>query len=310
MYKICLLGLLVVICGLVYAGPVKAEELRSSTSDKITVLPAKFELWAKKGESLTQSLKIINDDDHDYIYAMSIDPISTTGENGEVQIGSSNPNLPNLLSSWVNTDQTSGILEAKKTKIINFKISIPQDAEIGGKYASIVISMDRVLRDVGEPSAVAKVVSLLMISVAGDFDDNAQVLSFSANKRIDGSYSFPLRVRNQGINHIKPQGTIVISNFLGRQIAEVDLDAENILPGSNRQIVSRWNPDKSLFGVYTATLVANYGQSNRKTLSAIARFSEFPFWQSLMLLVVLTALVFAVIWATKMILPKINKKNS
>ncbi len=258
---------------LFYGAPVWSSDNQSS-SQGVTVLPAKFELYATRGEALNQSLKIVNDDDHDYLYAISLDNISITGENGEVLIGGASPNLSNLLSSWVEFDQPSGVLEAKKTKIINFSIDIPKETEFGGKYASIVISMDKIIREAGEKSGTAKIVSLILVSIAGGYEDNAKILSFDL-ERNGKNYNLLTRIRNQGISHVKPSGNIIISDIFGRTVAKIPFSGDNVLPGSTRKTTTSWQPETNLFGYYTATLTAKYGQTNNSDLSSSFSFYDF-----------------------------------
>lgn len=274
--------------------PVKAC-IDVNTSQGITVLPAKFELASTAGASIKQSIKITNDDEHDYIYAISLDNIDSTGENGEVVIGSSNPNIPNLLSSWIKFDQTNGKIGAKETKIINYTINIPDGAERGGKYASVVISADRAIRNTNEPSATARVVSLVMLTIAGDFQDILKVSNFDLFKDNE-ELTFELKVRNNGINHTKPKGTIVITDIFGRKVDEVSLNGENVLPSATRRMSTIWSPPKNLFGVYTATLAADYGQQLDSSFTAVTRFYFFPIKYTIpmaILIIITTIFIFA-----------------
>ncbi len=255
--------------------PKAHAEADVNSSRGLTVLPAKFELTSTAGETIKQSIKITNDDEYDYIFAISLDNIDSTGENGEVVVGSSNPNIPNLLSSWIKFDKVNGKIGSKETIIINYNINIPDGAERGGKYASIVISADKVVRNANEPSATARVVSLAMLTIAGDFKDILKVTSFNLS-RDENDYSFELKVRNNGINHTKPKGTIVITDLFGRKIDEVALTGENVLPSTVRRMSTIWSPPDNLFGIYTATLAADYGQRLDSSFTAVTRFYFFP----------------------------------
>lgn len=269
----------------------RAEEIKSSVNH-VTVLPAKFDLSSTHGKTISQSLKIVNDSPDDYLYALSIDNISVTGENGEVGLGDSTSNLSNLFASWIETDQPSGKLEAKSTKIINFKISVPEITDPGGKYASIVISLDKMLRKEGESSAVAKVVSLVMLTVAGDYEDKANLISFDAFSKKDGSIEFISKIRNQGIAHVRPAGSIIVSNIFGQKISQINFSGDNILPGSTRRTVTEWRPDKTLFGIYHATLIANYGQKNDQVISGVVRFNQFPYWPTMSIVAIIVLIIF------------------
>lgn len=292
MKKLIVFFILILICvGLSSPKAIASEEIQSSVNN-VTVLPAKFDLSATHGQTIKQSLRIVNDSDDEYIYALSLDNISVMGENGEVGLGDGTYKLSNLFASWIETDEPSGKLQPKNTKTINFNIKIPEITEPGGKYASMIISLDKVLRNPGESSGIAKVVSLIMLTVAGDYKDNAQLVSFKTAEKSNGKYVFESRVRNQGIAHIKPVGRILITNIFGQKIDEISLNGENVLPGSTRRTLTEWDPPKRLFGIYHATLVAHYGQSGNQAITGVIRIMSFPFWQTLFALLALAVIVY------------------
>ncbi len=287
---------------------VRAQSESENPNSTITVTPAKFDLSGAKGETIKQSLKISNNGVEDYIFAISIDNISATGENGEVIIGSSNPNLSNLLSSWVKFDQTSGTINGGQTKVINFEIIIPEDTEIGGKYASIVISMDKSHREPGSSQGVAKIVSLILLTISGGFEDNAKIQEFSFTKEAD-YYDFFIRFRNLSVNHIKPSGSIVISNFFGKKVAELSLNGDNVLPGTTRKISSKWVPNKYLFGYYTAAVVANYGTNQSKTATSSFVFYSFPIIGVISFIVLLVVIIVLLFTFKRKISSKIKRSR-
>lgn len=286
---ICIISTIFIVIGFFAPSITLADTESTNPDSKITVTPAKFDLSGAKGETLRQSIKISNNGDEDYIFAISMDNISATGENGEVAIGSSNPNLSNLLSSWVFFDHTSGNIKAGQAEVINFEIKIPEDTEIGGKYASIVISMDKSHREPGSSQGIAKIVSLILLTISGGFEDNAKIQEFSFLKE-DEYYDFYVKIRNLSVNHIKPSGSIVISNFFGKKVAELALNEDNILPGTTRKISSKWVPDKYLFGYYTAAVVANYGSNQSKTATSSFVFYSFPITGIIAFLIILITL--------------------
>ncbi|OQB06465.1 MAG: hypothetical protein BWY19_00277 [bacterium ADurb.Bin212] len=268
---------------LVFPQASSASNTQNSSSG-VTVLPAKFELNATPGEKISQSLRITNDDDHDYIYALSIDNVAFTGESGELIVGTSTPNLPNLLSGWVSFEKNSGILKAKSFETVVFNIDVPKDIEIGGKYASLVIGIDKIDRESGKSMGEAKIVSMILLTIAGGFEDNAKIVEFSLEKKPLNEFDFILRVRNHDVNHIKPNGSIVVSNILGNKVAEIPIVGDNVLPGSVRKTITKWQPEKKLFGYYTATIVAKYGTNTEKNLSGSFSFYVFPFWKTLLII--------------------------
>lgn len=265
---------------LLFPKPIYAEDSIDITKN-ITVSPPKFELKASPGEKITQSLKITNDDDQDYIFALSVDSVAFTGENGEVIVGTSNPNLSGLLSAWVKFEKSSGTLNANSIEIINFSLDIPKGVASGGKYASLVIGLDKIDRESGKSLGQAKIVSLILLTISGGFQDNAKIIEFGVNSKTSQFVSFILRIRNQDVNHIKPNGSIVVSNIFGKKVSEITLSGDNILPGSVRKTIVDWEPEKDLFGYYTATVVTRYGYNTQKSASSSLAFYVLPFWRTL-----------------------------
>lgn len=285
----------------------RAEDIQSA-SDRATVVPAKFELWGKAGETLTQTIKITNEDTQDAIIALSVQGFGVFGENGEVSLDESYATNPGQLARWITFDQKSSQYAAKETKLINFKINIPKDAKPGGQYASIVVGMDRVNRMVKESGATARVVSLLMLDIAGDNQEKASVISFKAVKNSTTSYDFILRSQNFGNSHVKPKGKIVIANIWGTKIDEIELNSENILPNVTRRMVSTWEPSKNLAGLYTATMIADYGSKGDKKLTASTGFYVLPIWFIAIIILILIIFGFLVGRLIKMIRNKFRIK--
>jgi hypothetical protein len=245
-------------------------------------------LAGNQGDILKQSLKITNEDTQEAILALSIQGFSISEEDGSV-ILDGEQKLPSQITKWISFEKKGMNFNPKETKIINFQIEIPKDAMPGGQYAAIVVSMDRVQRDKGQSSGSARVVSLLMLTVSGDIRENATIKDFKTIKHTN-SYTFELTMKNNGNNHIKPQGHIVITNLWGTKIGEVALNGENILPGFSRKIQTEWKPEKKLFGQYTATLISNYGSKKTISLSAANSFlawSNYFIWILLLIAVAL-----------------------
>ncbi|OQA03720.1 MAG: hypothetical protein BWY68_00666 [bacterium ADurb.Bin400] len=205
---------------------------------------------------------------------MSVENVKVIGEEGEVKLlGENSPKDQFSLANWITFSNKSMRMKPKETNTVNFRIAIPKDIEPGGKYASIVISMDRINRAPKESGASVKVVSLVMVSVSGDIREEAVIESFSPiNNLVDGFVDFDLRMKNKGNSHIRPEGTIVITNFWGKKVGEVALESENVLPSATRKMMTRWQPNKLLIGRYTATLVSSYGEKHNTPISATTAF--------------------------------------
>ena len=80
-------------------------------------------------------------------------------------------------------------------------------------------------------------------------------------------------------------------NVLGKEIAEVDIPQQNVLPDSIRRIEIPVG-EKNMFGRYTASLLAIYGSSN-EPISAQVSFWVIP-WK-VVSIVLLAVLILAIL---------------
>lgn len=284
--------ILLIIMFLLNPFTAQAVEIQSA-NEHLTVMPAEFELRGNRGDKLTQALRITNEDNEDAIIALSVEGFTISGENGEVVL-SDYHQATNLLSRWLTFEEKGLQLKAKQTKIIKYAIDIPKEAPMGGHYASIVLSMDRLNKSSNTPTGTVKIMSLVLLSVSGDIIDGAQVKSFGIDVNDQKPIDLTLRVKNTGNDHIRPRGALVISNIWGNKIDEIPLSQETILPGVTRKIISEWMPQKVLAGRYTAAIVATYGHDLDKKFSSAATFWVLPAWFIIVVILVIALIIIVI----------------
>lgn len=250
-----------------------SNKTNASVSGGVTVVPPRFELWGNPGEEVPyQSLKITNEENSPARFTITTEDFRAVGEEGSVDlIGEGDDTYTFSLARWIEVDQKELNFGPKETKVIRFKINIPKNAEPGGRYASLVISMATGINVSGGAVVTPRIVSLVMLRVSGNVEEKAESISFEAKVNVN-NVDFILRVKNDGKNHIKPNGIIVVHNLLGRKVAEIPLSAENVLPGAVRKMTTKWQPDKQLFGRYNASLISTYGERDNKSLTASTSF--------------------------------------
>jgi hypothetical protein len=123
----------------------------------------------------------------------------------------------------------------------------------------------------GTTAVAQRVGALVLLRVSGNVTENAVIETFEAPKYTQNSpVLFTLRLKDEGNTHIRPKGTIVITNMFGAKVDEISLNGQNILPGATRKMDTEWKRP-NLLGYYTATLVATYGQQNLP-LTAATKF--------------------------------------
>ena len=75
---------------------------------------------------------------------------------------------------------------------------------------------------------------------------------------------------------------VIITDMFGKQVAQLDIPQNNVIPEAIRKADATWK-EKSLFGRYTATVVANYGTSNKQSITAVTNFTVFPWKKALLI---------------------------
>lgn len=231
--------------------------------------PGKAELVIEPGASRTIELVVTN----------------RTGEtrtfNFEVEdaVGSYNTNTPVVLlgddrgpytlKDYISYPQESFDLAHNERARIPVTVSIPANAESGGKYGSLLVTTVSKKADSNtaegasaSSAIVSRVGTLFFVTVPGDIQRDGVLQSFAPvpNQKVfgDGPVNFQILFENKGNIHLNPYGEIRIVNFLGEEVGFVELDPWFALPQSLRAREVSWNREL-LMGRYTATAHINRG---------------------------------------------------
>ncbi|MBU0546767.1 MAG: DUF916 domain-containing protein [Patescibacteria group bacterium] len=271
MRKIKLLIFLIIgiIGGLIFTQPVFAQKVGVSIS------PLTFELNANPGDDISNKLKIYNPTDSVITIKMEVEDFKTVGETGQV-IVTPEEETTYSLKKWVNINPIEFTLEPGESEFVNFDILVPENAEPGGKYGSILASPVAIMGD--EPtgaSVSSKVGALLLLTIAGEVKEGLIIKEFFVPSFLEtGPVPFTIRLENTGTVHLRPRGFVTISDWRDKKVTDIPFPQNNIIPGSIRKIEASWD-SKWLFGKYTAILVGSYGISNIP-FTATMTFWAFP----------------------------------
>ncbi len=244
-----------------------------------TISPVTFELSANPGEKLDNAVKVTNVSDQPISYKMEVESF-TGNENGQATVVQNDPNPDLALKDWVKLSPSAFTLPSKQSQTINVIITIPKNAEPGGRYASILASTSGSSDLSGTGAHVgSKIGTLVLLSVRGDIKYQAEVTKFDADQKLfqHSPINFQTRIHNDSSVHIKPKGFVSIADTFGHKVADIPFDERNALPKSDRLIQTKY--DKPLgIGKYTATLSLIYGEKNDQLISTTS-FIVFP-WKT------------------------------
>ena len=287
------------------------------TAQALTVSPARAELTADPGETISDSFLVINEQDTEQTFYTSIENFESQGETGTPNFTASKEGLP----TWIKVDEKVTLKKGERVKI-PYTITVPTDADAGGHFAAIFLSTVPPSAGDSQVSVGAKVGMLVLLKVTGNVKEQGGLISFTIKEGKKVLTNLPLnfvyRFKNDGNDRVKPEGEIIIKNTFGGEVAKLDANKAmgNVLPSSVRRFevhfgdkeapaVSapffdhvRYQADNFALGMYTANLSLNFGNSS-KAESSITYFM-FP-WQ-------LLSIVFAVILVTILVLMWLLKR--
>jgi hypothetical protein len=262
-------------------------------SVSLSISPPVFELSANPGESIKNSIRVTNLGDTPQQVFVDRRNFTALGEEGGVGLTEEETSFS--LATWISVDKEEVVIPAKESATFEFTVAVPANAEPGGHFGSLVFkTKPGELKEGQAGSSVGQEVgALLLVKIAGDIKEDASIASFRAVKGFyeKGPITFETRTENKGNVHIKPRGTITITNMFGREVGKVQLDERNVLPGAIRKVETVWDDSGLRFGRYTATLSLVYGADGTIATASTSIFI-FPYKLVSVVLVVLGATSF------------------
>lgn len=271
-------------------------------ADTVALIPPRFDFFGAPGDTVVEKLRVRNDSATALNYAVDVEDFTAKDDEGGVDLldeDSQTETSSFRLARWVTVEPSRFTIAAGSERILDVTVRIPKDAEPGGHFASVLVR-NAGTQEPGSAAVDTRVGSLMFLRVAGAITEKASVDYFKAEESFSqfGPVILALRSKNEGNVHLAPKGTIVITNMFGQKVAELPLATANVLPGSARIARTTWD-QKNLFGRYTATLVAEYGQNSGadgqpNKLSATTSFFVMPLyvvWTALAILVILFLLI-------------------
>lgn len=258
-----------------------------------TAIPPTVSLELKPGDRTEGVMKLANNSDEAITFKVGVQDYTVSDTMG----------TPNILppgsldnrysaSSWIAIAPSYFTIQPHEKQEVNYYVQIPQEARPGGHYAAAVYSPANIAQNQGVGAAVnTQIGTLFYFDVAGDINEQATIEKFTAGSMQEyGPINILTEIKNLGDLHIKPVGSIVVTNMLGqKQIS--NLDALNIFPGGGIREYKNTVGGQIMFGKYEAKLMASYGRNNDKFLSATISFWVFPWKITLLVVLIIIAII-------------------
>lgn len=239
--------------------------------------PQVLELSANAGDSITNEIRLDNLSDGEVVIDVTPKNFSPQGEEGEVTLTDEDTSFS--LADWISVVPKTATLAGRSSQDFTIQINVPNNAEPGGHFGSVVFKTRPPQDQPGAATVSQEVAPIILVAVAGDIVQNAELVEFTASKNFwsnEKPITLDTRVRNTGNVHFKPKGEITIKNMFGSEVTTIDLDEKNVLPDSIRKLTTEWGDPGFAIGRYTADLTLVYGEDNT-ILTASSTFIVFPY---------------------------------
>lgn len=191
------------------------------------------------------------------------------------------------LISWLTLVPAEHKLASEEVAVVNILIEVPKDALPGGHYAMIYhrpINANTTVTESGS-GVSQRVGTLLYVMVEGEINEEAYISRFNWPKFLEnGPVNFSLKIDNQSDIHINTKPVLKVYNLFGKEVANIDIEAKNVFPKSEREFTGTWNKVWGL-GYYKAVVEATYGSQGR-VMTAVAGLYLVPVKIILLILII------------------------
>lgn len=270
--------------------PVAAAQAQVSVS----LYPVSFRYDIPRGSSQTGVITVTNPSD----VALSLQVETenfTGGDGGTVEYAPDGAKYG--LLSWLNVDKSPFTLGPGQKKEVPFTITVPENAEVGGHYGTVLFRASGA-GDANGGSAIGvsgRIGSIILVSVPGDAKKSGKLVDVSAPGFIQyGPLSLNATYKNTGSVHYVTKGTATFTGIFGRR--EIPFEEKTILPDVQRETSAKLDKTWLIGPVFMkATLQA--GDGTTQTMSATS--FAFPVIPGVVTLAVILAIAFLVRTAKK-----------
>lgn len=248
------------------------ENVGAGDYGDFVVGPGKVELPLNPGETRVVEMTVTNRMREPRVFEIEVEDAAGSRDISRPIVLLGDDEGPYTLKDYISVPEWSFTLQAGQRARIPVTISIPGDAEPGGRYGSVLVTTttlpeDTTLSSNARPTSaiVSRIGTLFFITTPGivELDGKLEQFSTTPERMLynSGPINFSILFDNSGSIHLNPYGSISITNMLGEEVGFVELDPWYALPQSLRYREVEWGRE-FLFGRYTATLELNRGYND------------------------------------------------
>ncbi|MBI5037721.1 MAG: hypothetical protein HZC01_03415 [Candidatus Kerfeldbacteria bacterium] len=289
----------------------------AANASALTIIPPSLEFEAPPGQTYETTVKLFNETDQAVTLYTETTNFGAAGESGRPSYRFDAD--PEGLSSWVTVGDGPFELGPGERVNVPLKVTPPADAEPGGHYAAVFFSDTPPTAAAGGTVSVGTKIGILLLArIPGEIVESGSIKEFYLGDKTSGINRLPVtfvtRFENTGNLHLRPTGSIEVTNMLGRAVSTLEFNPANgaTLPKTIRKYETIWqkgdvvegsgfwnefaNERNNLaIGKYTATITTDAGIETTLTDSASFTFWVFP-WRVMLIWGVGIIIILVILW--------------
>lgn len=227
------------------------------SAERITLSPAVSRPnTTSAGGTFSGSLKVINDGNVDYDFAVYARPFSVSGEEYTPDYDTVTERTEAY--QWVQFEKTKFTLKAGERIDVGYVVNIPDMAMPGGHYA-VLFAETQPSTSEGAESVVRKkrVGSLLYMTVDGDLAEKGSASGIAAKfLQTSRPIAAEVRMKNEGNVHYQANLSARFKSVLGKKNFQLNQEVI-VMPGTTRKLPIVWESAPAV-GIFKASGTVTY----------------------------------------------------
>lgn len=229
--------------------------------------PGKFNVELEPGQSEEVLITVTNRSGERKRFDLTTEDMVGSDDTDQATVLLGDDRGPYTLKDYLSVPADSFFVEPGQRVRIPVTISLPLDAEAGGRYGSLLVQTASVDDGSGNSSAaiVSRIAVLFFVTTPGLTTQSGELVDFATIPDTvyfaSGPINFGLLYENDGAVHVNPSGEIRITNMVGDEVGFIEIAPWFSLPQSMRLREVVWDRE-TLLGRYTATAYIDRGYGN------------------------------------------------
>ena len=253
--------------------------LAQDPSESITLSPVKKNYTVNPGQTLSDTLTVLNDGQTAYDFIVYATPYSVQNSSYDPNFTTEKPNADAY--TWIQFEKTTYRAEPRQTVTVPYTVNVKSDASPGGHYGAIFVEIQP--EDSEQPTGVIvhkRAGTLLYATVSG----TAKLAGENTGTTIPWYQSHPpltanTSVKNTGNTDFTAKVTLTVKNAFG-SVKYTNTQEYAVLPDTTRDIRVIWE-NANWFGLYNTTVTT---ESLDQTSTENSLVLIMPLWLILLLI--------------------------